>query len=97
MPHDADGNIVGKNDSAAQVNQCLQNLDTLLGVHDFDREDIQKLTVYVVGNPENLHSAWAAVENWFNNEVPPATLLGVNQLGYEDQLVEIDATVIKES
>ena len=32
----------------------------------------------------------------FENNVPPATLLGVTLLGYRDQVVEIDAVVERE-
>ncbi|MDH4146490.1 MAG: RidA family protein, partial [Acidimicrobiia bacterium] len=54
-----------------------------------------RLIVYVVGEHQNLLDAWSAVTEWFAGDVPPATLLGVNLLGYSDQLVEIDATVVK--
>ena len=49
--------------------------------------------IYVVGRHQNLIDAWHAVTRGFDNNVPPATLLGVTVLGYEDQLVEIDAQV----
>jgi hypothetical protein len=35
------------------------------------------------------------VKEYFNEIVPPATLLGVAVLGHEYQLVEIDATITK--
>ncbi len=31
---------------------------------------------------------------WWNSDVPPATLLGVADLGHQNQLVEIDARVV---
>ena len=46
--------------------------------------------------PKNLTQAWAAVSEWFDEEVPPATLLGVSRLGYDGQLVEVDATILKD-
>ena len=55
------------------------------------------MTIYVVGERVNLTIAWSAVKAMFPNGVPPATLLGIATLGYEKQLVEIDATIIKES
>ena len=74
---------------------CLDNLRTLLSVHDFNVNDVRRLVIYVVGEHQNLTDAWAAVTNWFPDEVPPATLLGVNLLGYVGQLVEVDATVVR--
>jgi enamine deaminase RidA (YjgF/YER057c/UK114 family) len=95
VPQDGDGALIGHDDPAAQAVACLDNLQTLLGVHGFAVEDIRRLTVYVVGEPRNLSAAWDAVVAWFDDAVPPATLLGVNRLGYADQLVEVDATIVR--
>ena len=94
VPHDRDANLIGINNPGEQTRQCLMNLRTLITCYGFTEHDIRKLTVYVVGEQSNLHQAWEAVSNWFDNEVPPATLLGVASLGYEHQLVEIDATIL---
>ena len=93
VPLLADGKLVGPQDVTAQTEQCLTNLFTLVSANEFDREDIHQLTIYVVGRHQNLIDAWHAVTKGFDNNVPPATLLGVTVLGYEDQLVEIDAQV----
>jgi len=95
VPHDSRAHLIGKGDPSAQATQCLANLRKLLEVHGFDESDIRQLSIYVVGEHSNLVKAWSAVEEWFDRRVPPATLLGVSQLGYMDQLVEIDATVIR--
>ncbi|AFY40686.1 Endoribonuclease L-PSP [[Leptolyngbya] sp. PCC 7376] len=95
VPHDSVGNLVGIGDRPAQARQCLQNLRTLITLHGFCKTDIRKLTVYVVGNPQDLADTWQIVTAWFEDNVPPATLLGVAALGYENQLVEIDATIIQ--
>ena len=64
-------------------------------MHDFDVADIRHMVVYVVGEHQNLLDAWAAVTEWFADTVPPATLLGVNLLGHRNQLVEVDATIVR--
>ena len=97
VPQDASGNIAGVDDPHAQAAQCLANLKLLLSCYDFSVRDIHQLTVYVVGSRDNLTAAWNAVLEEFSNDVPPATLLGVSVLGHEDQLVEIDATIVKNS
>jgi enamine deaminase RidA (YjgF/YER057c/UK114 family) len=94
VPNDADGNLVGFCDAGAQAEQCLRNLTTLLTVHGLDRTHLRHLRIYVVGEHEQLLAAWAAVTRWFADDVPPATLLGVADLGYKNQLVEIEPTVI---
>ncbi|HHP7245037.1 MAG TPA: RidA family protein [Elainellaceae cyanobacterium] len=96
VPHDADANLVGIDNPHAQATQCLRNLCTLIDLHGFSQQDIRQLTIYVIGNQQDLAEAWRAVTEWFQGNVPPATLLGIALLGYEHQLVEIDATIISE-
>jgi len=96
VPHDSKAELVGQTNPFIQINQCLTNLRKLLEVNHFSENDIQQIVVYVVGEHANLVNAWSAIEEWFNGSVPPATLLGVSQLGHLGQLVEIDATVIRE-
>ena len=95
VPHDSAGALVGVGDPALQATTCLDNLARVIAVHDFDLADIRQLVVYVVGEHQNLLDAWDAVRSWFDGSVPPATLLGVNLLGYGEQLVEIDATIVR--
>ncbi len=95
VPHDSAGNLVEVNDPHTQATQCLTNLKILLSCYDFTAQDIQHLTIYVVGARNNLTTAWKAVLEDFSNDVPPATLIGVSMLGHEGQLVEIDATVVR--
>ncbi len=95
VPHDADRNLVGPGDVRVQTRRCLDNLFTLVDLHGFSRWDIHRITVYVVGEHQNLLDAWADVVAGFDGEVPPATLLGVNHLGHPGQLVEVDAEVAR--
>lgn len=98
VPLDGDGNLLAVGDPAAQAVACLQNLQTLIVLKGFGLSDIRHLSVHVVGEHQNLLDAWQAVVAWFADAgVPPATLLGANLLGYADQLVEIDATVLGDS
>ncbi len=93
VPLDAFGTLAGVGQVEVQSEQCLANLFTLVEAHGFGREDIHQLTIYVVGSHQNLLDAWAAIVRGFDLDVPPATLLGVQCLGYEQQLVELDARV----
>ena len=94
VPHDAQGRLVGPDDPYSQASQCLSNLSAVMDVHGFATSDVRRLVVYVVGEQAHLSAAWKAVTEYFNGQVPPATLLGVARLGYVGQLVEIDATVL---
>jgi enamine deaminase RidA (YjgF/YER057c/UK114 family) len=42
VPIDADGNLVGAGDPAAQARRCLQNLLTLAACHEFSAGDIRE-------------------------------------------------------
>lgn len=95
VPLDRDGNLVGAGLPADQAMRCLDNLRTLVEAHGFEIADVRHVRIYVVGPHDHLLDAWGAVVEWFAREVPPATLLGVNALGYTGQLVEIDATVTR--
>ena len=95
VPYNPAGQLVGFMAPCAQATQCLSNLNALLAAHSFSTSDIQRLTIYVVGDQEGLKKAWLGVQQWFCGTVPPATLLGVSCLGHPGQLVEVDATVIK--
>lgn len=95
VPLDPAGELVGDGDPAAQTTRCLDNLRILIETNDFSVTDIRQLTLYVVGEHQNLLDAWDAMTAWWDGEVPPATLLGVSGLGYATQLVEIDARVVR--
>ena len=95
VPNDANGDLVGAGDVAAQARACLDNLMRLVTASGFTRDDIHRLTISVVGDRPELGVTWTAVVAWFGGEVPPATLVGVRALGYAEQLVEIDADVAR--
>jgi hypothetical protein len=66
-----------RNEQSPQTGQqCLANLTLVLKCHKFNWDDIQKLTIYVVGTRDNLNAAWCTVREKFPNGVPPATLSG---------------------
>jgi enamine deaminase RidA (YjgF/YER057c/UK114 family) len=94
VPHDAIGSLVGEDDPAEQARACLVNLRALMGAHGFAMADVRQLTVHVVGGQDDLGAAWNAVRTWFDDNVPPATLLGAHLLGHPGQLVEIDAVIV---
>ena len=91
VPLNAQGNLVGAGDVAAQTRQVIANLVEQLRLAGATPEDVLKTTVYVVAtaNPD-LVTAWEQVQA---SPLAPAasTLLGVACLGYTGQLVEIEA------
>jgi enamine deaminase RidA (YjgF/YER057c/UK114 family) len=94
VPLDRDGSLVGPGDLTAQAGQVLANLTVALAEADATPEAVVRTTVYVVTTDRaDLGVVWDAVQA--SPYAPAAsTLLGVALLGYEGQLVEIEATAV---
>jgi enamine deaminase RidA (YjgF/YER057c/UK114 family) len=91
-PIDADGRIVEPGDVPGQTRRTLDNLAVALRAAGCGFGDILKTTVYVASaDRSDLLAAWAVVESEFGSDGPPSTLLGVAALGFDGQLVEIEA------
>ncbi|WP_114856390.1 RidA family protein [Brachybacterium sp. YJGR34] len=92
-PLDADGATVGIGDYAAQAAACVETLTTALGDAGASLEDVLTTRVLVASSRQvDLVTAWEVVRDAFGDHDVPSTLLGVAALGYDHQLVEIEAT-----
>ncbi|WP_407937103.1 RidA family protein [Kineosporia babensis] len=91
-PLAVDGSVVGVGDYAAQAAQCLANLHTALADAGATLQDVISTRVLVASSSQtDLGRAWEVVRNEFGAHDVPSTLMGVTVLGYDDQLVEIEA------
>lgn len=91
-PLGSDGATIGDGDYAAQAGQCIKNMTTALQEAGATIEDVISTRVLVASNDRgDLTSAWEVVRRAFGAHDVPSTLLGVTVLGYEHQLVEIEA------
>jgi enamine deaminase RidA (YjgF/YER057c/UK114 family) len=95
VPLDSDGELVGPGDVSAQAAQVLANLTAALKGAGASPSDVVRTTVYVVTTDRaDLGAVWEVVQA--SPYAPAAsTLLGVALLGYEGQLVEIEATAVR--
>jgi enamine deaminase RidA (YjgF/YER057c/UK114 family) len=95
-PLDADGRTVAVGDVTGQAHQVMANLVTALQAAGAQLTDVVKTTIYVASSrQEDLGAAWAVVRAAFGAHDAPSTLLGVTVLGYDDQLVEVEAVAIR--
>ena len=86
---DAGGNVVGKDDVAAQAEQTGRNL---LAAADAGIDDVVKLTVYVVAGQSALAAHEGFQRVWGTPANPPArSLVYVSALFHPDFLIEVDA------
>jgi enamine deaminase RidA (YjgF/YER057c/UK114 family) len=91
----ASGEIVGKGDIVAQVEQVLTNLHAALAAGGAGPEHIIKWNIYVVEG-QSLQAGFAAFQNaWPETPNPPAiTGVFVSGLAHPDFLVEMDAVAV---
>jgi enamine deaminase RidA (YjgF/YER057c/UK114 family) len=91
-PLDIAGVTVGQGDYAAQAEQCIRNMTAALHEAGATIEDVISTRVLVASSDkDDLVRAWDVVRRAFGIHDVPSTLLGVTVLGYEHQLVEIEA------
>lgn len=95
-PLDIDGNTVAVGDFTGQARQVMANLVTTLQAAGAQLTDVVKTTIYVASTRrEDLGAVWGVVRAAFGDHDAPGTLLGVTVLGYDHQLVEVEAIAIR--
>ncbi|GHP00571.1 enamine deaminase RidA [Reticulibacter mediterranei] len=92
---DAQGNIVGKGDIKAQVQQVLANLREALAAAGAGPEYIIKWNIYLTQG-QSVHEGLAVFQQfWGNHPNPPAiTMLYVSGLANLDFLLEMEAIAV---
>jgi len=92
---DAEGNIVGIGDIAAQTEQVLRNLRTALAAANAGPEHVVKWSVFIVDG-QDFRSGYAAFQRvWGDRPNPPViTAAVVKGLAHPDFLVEMDAIAV---
>jgi enamine deaminase RidA (YjgF/YER057c/UK114 family) len=89
LARDADGNVVGKGDMAAQIRQVCANIRVALESVGATPDNLIKTTTYVT----DLDAFFAAVDtrtDFFGVEPPTSTTIQVSRLSHPDFLVEIE-------
>ena len=92
---DAQGNLVGHGDLAAQARQAFANVGRSLAAAGAGPEQVAKLTIYVVRHrPEYLPDISEARMAVFGDHKPTDTLLGVDTLAEPGYLIEVEAIAV---
>jgi enamine deaminase RidA (YjgF/YER057c/UK114 family) len=83
---------VAVGDYAGQAAQAVANLRAALAAAGAGLTDVISTRVLVAATRQpDLVTAWQVVRDTFGDHDVPSTLVGVTVLGYDDQLVEIEA------
>lgn len=87
-----DGSTVDPGDFRAQAARCVETLTTALEAAGASLTHVIQTRVLVASTrQEDLVAAWEVVRDAFGEHDVPSTLMGVAALGYDDQVVEIEA------
>ncbi|MGO1544787.1 MAG: RidA family protein [Gulosibacter sp.] len=91
-PLNSDGSTAAIGDYAGQAAACIETMTGALAAAGASIEDVISTRVLVASSKQaDLVTAWEVVRDAFGDHDVPSTLLGVTVLGYDDQLVEIEA------
>lgn len=93
---DANGDLVGPGDLAAQARQCFSNLTEVLASRGATAANVVRLRTYVVEyTPDKLDVIGPAIGAFYQGATPAAnTLIGVQALAMPDFLIEVEATAV---
>jgi enamine deaminase RidA (YjgF/YER057c/UK114 family) len=92
---DAEGAPVHPGDMEAQLNQTLDNLETVLREAGAGLSDVVRLNIYTT-DVDGFFEAYGVAAGRLAQAGcrPASTLLGVTRLAYPEMLVEIEATAV---
>ncbi|MFI0484843.1 RidA family protein [Actinomadura sp. 9N215] len=91
-PLNKDGSTAAVGDYAGQAAKAVENMQIALTDSGASLHDVISTRVLVASSrQQDLGTAWQVVRAAFGDHDVPSTLMGVTMLGYDDQLVEIEA------
>ncbi|WP_020500024.1 RidA family protein [Sciscionella marina] len=91
-PLNEDGSTAAVGDVAGQAAHAVENMSIALAEAGASIDDVISTRVLVASTSRaDLVAAWQVVRDAFGEHDVPSTLMGVTALGYDNQLVEIEA------
>lgn len=90
---DFDGKTVGVGDPAAQTDQAMRNVQTLLADAGAELADIVKITVYLTDRAYR-EPVYRVIGRWLKGVYPASTGLIVQGLARPEWLMEIDVIAV---
>ncbi len=91
-PLDSNGSTLAVGDYAGQAAACIDTMVAALEAAGATLSDVISTRILVASTRQgDLVEAWNVVRDAFGAHDVPSTLMGVTVLGYDNQLVEIEA------
>lgn len=90
LPFDEQEKFVGKGDVKIQTEQCIKNIESVLGELGGSLDDVVQVTVFVkdMGHLKGIHEIRL---KYFKEPFPTSTLVEVKGFVHPDALIEITA------
>lgn len=93
LARDSDGNLVGKGDMRAQMEQTFKNLDLCLKAVGASWADVVKTNTYVTDYPEFAKNSDVRIR-YFGVATPTSTTVQISRLADPDAMVEIEMIAV---
>ena len=87
------GESVGMGDAAAQADQAMRNIETLLTEAGSELSHITKIVVYITDS-RHREPVYRTIGHWLKGVFPVSTGLVIDGLARPEWLVEVDATAV---
>jgi enamine deaminase RidA (YjgF/YER057c/UK114 family) len=87
---DIKGDIIGINDPYAQTIQCIENIKEALHKAGSELADVTRIRIYTT-SIKDWEKIGAAINEYFKNIKPAATMVEVSKLISPEVLIEIEA------
>lgn len=91
---DDDGQLVHEGDLAAQIDKCIDNIESVLTGADMTLADVVRLNIYTTDVDAFIENAAALGRLNAGGARYTSTLLGVARLAFPELLVELEATAV---
>jgi 2-iminobutanoate/2-iminopropanoate deaminase len=93
VSRDREGNVIGKGDMAAQIQQVGENLRLSLEAAGATLKDLVRTCTYVTDIDEFFRQADMR-QKYFGQALPTSSTIGVSRLSHPDFMVEIEAFAV---
>jgi reactive intermediate/imine deaminase len=90
VPTDADGNVVGGDDVAAQARKVFENIGEILSAAGTGFGDVAKVTVYLT-DVDDRQAINPVRQEFFGEARPASTLVEVSRLAIPGIKIEVEA------
>jgi reactive intermediate/imine deaminase len=93
LARDAEGNVIGAGDMAAQTRQVIRNIRAVLNAAGADLQHVVKLTAFMT-DMSRAGEAWRVREEMFGERPPASTGVEVSRLTRPDFMIEMEVIAV---